>query len=161
MTSCTKGITSPTADKQCLMFAKVSAARGRSPLAKTSSTLALNWVSPAASCFEMKIKIRHITPPSGTIISIQNIPSLAKMVTYWFKKSESSTNIYLQCFVCCFHSLFNCVNFSKSCYRFSWGTFCLQLKWTKVQIIHNYAFKFYNLTNYWLLIFCGSPRKRR
>ena len=30
--------TSPTADKQCLMLAKVSTALGRSPLAKTSST---------------------------------------------------------------------------------------------------------------------------
>jgi len=34
--------TSPTADKQCLMLARVSAARGRSPLANTSSTVELN-----------------------------------------------------------------------------------------------------------------------
>jgi len=34
--------TSPTADKQCLILAKVSAARGRSPLANTSSTVELN-----------------------------------------------------------------------------------------------------------------------
>lgn len=42
-------LTSPTADKQCLILARVSAARGRSPLANTSSTVELNWVKPAAS----------------------------------------------------------------------------------------------------------------
>lgn len=103
-----KIITSPTADKQCLILAKVSAARGRSPLANTSSTVALNCVSPAASC---------INQSSNREKWKNQIEQIMMRI--------SKNNLNLQSLICSFHSLLHSVNFGKCRYRFRWWSLCL------------------------------------
>lgn len=93
--------TSPTADKQCLIVARVSAAFGRLPLENTSSTLWLNWANPAASCHSIKWTLKN---------NKQEFTTLVKLYSSGVPWSTTPDRPYLQCCVCGFHALFHSVN---------------------------------------------------